>query len=291
MKKFYILIPVYNDWPSVFKLLDNIDSEIEKLNGKFSILIVNDGSTEKIPETKRSYKNIESVQVMNMKKNQGHTRSNATGIKYLSEKKNFDYLIIMDGDGEDRPEEIQLLANKILNNDNTSVVAKRIKRSEGTIFLILYNLHKLITLIFTGENMNFGHYTCLTKNDVIKISRKKGLWCNFSGTVKKNIKKLDNIPCIRGKRYVQPSKMSFTKLIIHSFSILAIFKYRVLFMSVLFFLILFLALPNLIGILLQLTLIVFTAIVFVISKRESSEGLANCRSEIDNIININTNRL
>ena len=226
-----------------------------------------------------------------MKKTQGHTRSNATGIKYLSEKKDFDYLIIMDGDGEDRPEEIQLLVNKILNNENTSVVAKRIKRSEGMIFSILYNLHKLITLVFTGENMNFGHYTCLTKTDVIKISSEKGLWCNFSGTVKKNIKKLDNIPWGRGERYVQPSKMSFVKLIIHSFSILAIFKYRVLSRSALFFLALFLVLPNPIGILLQLMLIIFTAIVFVISGRESSEGLANCKNEIDSIININTNRL
>ena len=59
MKKFQILIPVYNDWPSVLKLLDNIDSEIEKLDGEFSILIVNDGSTEKIPEVKK-FKKISS---------------------------------------------------------------------------------------------------------------------------------------------------------------------------------------------------------------------------------------
>ncbi len=291
MKKFQILIPVYNDWPSVLKLLDNIDSEIEKLDGEFSILIVNDGSTEKIPEVKKIQKNIKSIKIMNMKKNQGHTRSNATGIKYLSEKGNFDYLIIMDGDGEDRPEEIKLLVNKILNNENISVVAKRIKRSEGMVFAILYNLHKLITLIFTGKNMNFGHYTCLTKNDVNKISKEKGLWCNYSGTLKKTINKLDSIPCIRGKRYVQPSKMSFTNLIIHSFSILAIFKYGVLFRSVLFFLILFLFFPNPTAIFLQLFLIIFTSIVFFISKRESEAGLANCTNQINNVININTDRL
>ena len=72
----------------------------------------------------------------------------------------------MDGDGEDRPEEIKLFVEKIKKVDNTSVVAKRIKRSEGLIFTILYNFHKLITLIFTGHNMNFGHFTCLSKNDI-----------------------------------------------------------------------------------------------------------------------------
>jgi len=291
MKKFKILIPVYNDWKSVFKLLDIIDYEISIFEHEFSILIVNDASTEKIEKVKQKYKNIKSVKVMNMKKNQGHTRSNATGIRHLSEKNDFDYLIIMDGDGEDRPEEIKLLVNKILNNQNISVVARRVKRSEGIVFAFLYNLHKLITLIFTGQNMNFGHYTCLTKNDVAKISKEKGLWCNYSGTVKKTIKTLDNIPCIRGKRYVQPSKMSFTNLVIHSFSILAIFKYGVLLRSILFFLILVLAFPNAIAIFLQLILIIFTSIVFAISKRESIEGLANCKNEIDNIININTDKL
>ena len=291
MKKFKILIPVYNDWPSVFQLLKNIDNEVEKLNGEFSVLIVNDGSTEKMIKGEKVYKNIKLVEIMNMKKNQGHTRSNATGIKYLSEKKDYDYLIVMDGDGEDRPEEIQLLVNKILNNQNKSVVARRIKRSEGIIFSILYNIHKLITLIFTGENMNFGHYTCLIKEDVEKISKEKGLWCNYSGTLKKTIQTLDNIPCIRGKRYVQPSKMSFINLIIHSFTILAIFKYRVLFRSSLFFLILFFIPSSLISVFFQLMLIIFTAFVFLISKRESSEGLSNCMNEIEDIVNINTIRL
>lgn len=291
MKKFYILIPCYNDWHSLFKLIDNIDNEVKKLNGEFSILVVNDGSTEKMEEIKKSYKNIKSIQVINMKKNQGHTRSNATGIRYLSEKIDFDYMLLMDGDGEDRPEEIKLLVNKILNNQNTSVVAKRIKRSEGIIFSILYNLHKFIALIFTGENMNFGHYTCLTRNDVVKISGEKSLWCNYSGTLKKTIKKLDSIPCIRGNRYVQPSKMSFANLIIHSFSILAIFKYRVLIRSTLFFLILILAFTNPTVIFLQFMLITFTLIVFVISRRESQSGLDNCMNEIDSVIDINTNRL
>ena len=153
MKKFKILIPCYNDWPSVFKLLENIDNEVSDINAEFSVIIVNDGSTEKMPKLSTPYKNIKLAEVINIKNNQGHTRSNATGIKYLSKKIDFDYLILMDGDGEDRPEEIKLLIQKALNKKNISVVARRVKRSEGIIFTIFYNLHKLITLIFTGKNM------------------------------------------------------------------------------------------------------------------------------------------
>ena len=291
MKKFKILMPCYNDWPSIFKLLENIDQEILELKGEFSVLIVNDGSNEKMPELKRVYKNIKSVEVINMKKNQGHTRSNATGIRYLSKKENFDYLILMDGDGEDRPEEIKLLVNKVLKNEDVSVVAKRVKRSEGLIFSIFYNLHKIITLVFTGRIMNFGHYSCLTKKDVDIISLKESLWGSYSGTVKKFISKLDNIPCIRGARYVQPSKMSFIKLVIHSFSILAVFKYQVLLRSILFSIILLLFTPNLITNLIIICLIIFTICVFILSRRENIQGLENSENQIADIISLHTKRL
>ena len=284
-------MPCYNDWPSIFRLLENIDKEILELKGEFSVLIVNDGSNEKMPETKSVYKNIKSVKVINMKKNQGHTRSYATGIRYLSKKENFDYYILMDGDGEDRPEEIKLLVNKILKNDDVSVVAKRVKRSEGLIFSILYNLHKLITLVFTGRMMNFGHYSCLTKKDVDIISLKESLWGNYSGTVKKFISKLDNIPCVRGVRYVQPSKMSFIKLVIHSFSILAVFKYQVLLRSIVFSIILLLLAPHLITNFIIICLIVFTICVFILSRRENIEGLKNSENQIVDIISVHTKRL
>ena len=291
MMKFKVLMPCYNDWSSVFKLLENIDKEISDLDGEFSVIIVNDGSTEKMPKLSTTYRNIKSVQVMNIKTNQGHTRSNATGIKYLSKKEKFDYLILMDGDGEDRPEEIRLLVQKALNKKNISVVAKRVKRSEGIIFTIFYNLHKLITLVFTGKNMNFGHYSCITKEDMLLISSKKSLWGCYSGTLKKFIIKLDSIPCVRGKRYVQPSKMSFNKLVVHAFSIWAVFKYQVLVRSVLFFLIsfLFISLPYTIAFGLMLT--TFTMGVFLSASQESSEKLENSEKNIANIETTHTTKL
>ena len=290
MKKFIILMPCYNDWSSVFKLLDNIDREISTVDGVYSVIIINDGSNEKMSNAKLSYKNFEKVEVINMKINQGHTRSNATGLKYLSKKENFDFIILMDGDGEDRPEEIKLLVEKALKSNN-AVVAKRIKRSEGIIFSILYNLHKLITIIFTGKNMNFGHYSCLKKDDVNIIVKKKSLWGNFSGTLKKFISKCESIPCIRGSRYVQPSKMSLLKLIIHSFSILGVFKFQVLFRSIFFLIALFLVYPNFYGIILGALIAIFTICVFIVSTRESINELENSEKNISSIQIIYTKRL
>ena len=74
----------------------------------------------------------------------------------------------MDGDGEDRPEEVKLLIQKAIENANFSVVAKRVKRSEGIFFKISYEIHKILTYLFTGKKINFGNFCCLTKNDIKK---------------------------------------------------------------------------------------------------------------------------
>ena len=295
MKKFKILIPCYNDWQSLFKLLNNIDNNITMFDGEFNVLIVNDCSTEKIPKPSFNFKKIKSIDLINIKKNQGHTRCNATGIKYLSEKKDFDYMILMDGDGEDNPSDLPVIIKKVLEKINISVVATRKKRSEGLLFTMFYNLHKIITLIFTGKNMNFGHYSCLTKEDVILLSSKKTLWSNFAGTAKKYISNLYSVPTIRGHRYFGPSKMPLKGLIIHSMSIIASFKYQVLLRSLLFiFFSSFIYLKiNENGIFLFFNFLIafFCLIIFITSKRESSEDLDNCQQRIQNIQNIHTTRL
>ena len=144
-----ILIPIYNDWQSVFKLLENIDSEITGLDAEVSVLIVNDASTEQRSEVNLNLNNLKSVQVINMKKNRGHARCNATGLKYINEKEDFDYVIPMDGDGEDRPEELISLIEKAKEYSDTVITADRIKRSEGFFFNIrtLQFLHKIMEIL------------------------------------------------------------------------------------------------------------------------------------------------
>ena len=67
----------------------------------------------------------------------------------------------------------------------------------------------------------------LTKQDVEKLHSEASLWSSYSGTVKKYLTKFNEINSIRGSRYFGPSQMSLFKLLIHSFSIIAVFKYQV----------------------------------------------------------------
>ena len=270
MKKIIILIPVFNDWESLNKLLNEINENIENYkNISFECLVINDASTINQPQLTKPI-NIESLQILNMKENRGHARCNAFGIKYIFENKDFSNLILMDGDGEDRPVEIKSLVDKIIQNPNISVVAKRVKRSEGPFFQLLYQLHKIITYIFTGKNINFGNYSCLTKYDVEKIYLEPSLWSSYSGTIKKFLESLAEIDSIRGLRYFGPSQMSLFKLIIHSFSIIAVFKYQVFIRSS--FLIIVLSYLNIylgnISIFFQILIVLFNLIIFIVSFRE-----------------------
>tara|TARA_B100001057_G_C22845791_1_gene948996 strand:- start:738 stop:1607 length:870 start_codon:yes stop_codon:yes gene_type:complete len=283
--KILILIPVFNDWDSLKKLIVKINDNIKGYkNIHFECLVVNDASTINQPEIIKP-DNIKSLEILNMIENRGHARCNAFGIRYVLENKEFNNLILMDGDGEDRPEEIISLVDKIINTPTISVVAKRVQRSEGPLFQSLYKIHKLITFIFTGKNMNFGNYSILTKKDVEKIYSKASLWSSFSGTVKKNINPLNEINSIRGLRYFGPSQMSLFKLLIHSFSIIAVFKYQVFLRST-FMIVLLAFLNQYLGnfsAFFQMIIVGFNLIIFFISTREKESELINSNKNLRNI--------
>ena len=280
MKKFVILIPVYNDWKSVFKLLQKIDLQIANWNSEVSILIANDASIDARPKNEFEFKNIKSVRVMNMKENRGHARCNATGLKYLIEKENFDYVILMDGDGEDRPEELQLLFNKSKDNPLSSITADRISRSEGIFFKFLYECHKILTFLFTGKLIKFGNYSCLPKETVLKLIGQACLWSSFSGSLTKIISDRKSISSIRGSRYFGPSKMNFLSLLIHSFSIIAVFKIAAIVRSILF-LILYLFFVSInFSFITLFPVLIITVFLFLILKTSSkpflSLEISNC---------------
>ena len=288
MNKFIILIPVYNDWKSVFKLLEKIDLQIRDWNAEVSVLIFNDASLEERPKIEMTFKKIKSVRVVNMKKNRGHARCNATGLKYLTEKDNFDYVILMDGDGEDRPEELTSLFEKSKENPLKTVTLNRIKRSEGFFFKFLYECHKILTYIFTGELIKFGNYSCLPKSDASRLVKEACIWSSFSGSVTKIISNRISIPSLRGKRYFGPSQMNLFNLLIHSFSIIAVFKSTVIVRSIIFsifYLFLFYNNFSIITLLPVLFVFVFLILILKVSSRENIQEL---NSSLENIESIDT---
>ena len=285
MKKIFFLIPVFNDWESLKTLIENINQEIKSINNfEFNCIVINDSSTTQMqniskPQTFKNFK------ILDLKKNIGHARCIATGLRYLVNNEKFDFVILMDGDGEDRPEEIKNLISKASSLDNSSVVAKRVKRSEGFIFKFLYESHKILTYLSTGKKIFFGNYSCLTFEDVKILINNKTTWSSFSGSVTKNLSNLVEINSTRGLRYFGPSKMSLVKLVIHSLAIMASFKKSVFLRSSLLIVISFF-LKELIGsfwLLVSISSFIFMLLVFLVSLREDELSLINSETNIAEI--------
>jgi len=192
----------------------------------------------------------------------------------------------MDGDGEDRPIEIKSLVEKINENPKISVVAKRVKRSEGPFFQLLYQVHKLITFLFTGKRINFGNYSILTKDDVEKLHSKASLWSSFSGSVKKHIGSLNEINSIRGLRYFGPSQMSFFNLLKHSLSIISVFRKTVLIRSALFIIFYILLIKSYASVITSLPLVLLLIMIYSISSLALRENIEEFNNSLTNIHDI-----
>ena len=284
--KYVILIPIYNDRESLKILIENINSEIKDLDHEISLVVINDASSQQIVDNYPNIENINSIEIVNMKENRGHARCIASGLKYIFEKKEFDFVIPMDGDGEDRPEEIKNFIELSKQSDEKSLIGERVKRSEGIIFKTCYQFHKFLTLAFTGQSIKFGNFTCLSKSTVKKLLNEKATWNSFSGSLKKIEKDLISMPSIRGKRYFGPSQMSFFNLLKHSLSIISVFRKTVLIRSALFIIFYILLIKSYASVITSLPLVLLLVMIYSISSLALRENIEEFNNSLTNIHDI-----
>ena len=284
--KYIILIPIYNDRECLKLLLENINSEIKDLNHEISLVVINDASSQQIIDNYPNIENISYLEIINMKANRGHARCIASGLKYIYEKKDFDYIIPMDGDGEDRPEEIKNFIELSEKSNDVSIIGERVKRSEGLIFRVCYQFHKFLTYAFTGQSIKFGNFTCLSKSTIKKMLEEKATWNSFSGSLKKIEDNLIPIPSTRGLRYYGPSQMSFNNLIKHSLSIISVFRKTFLIRSGFFIVIYILMIKSNASIITSIPLIILLIAVYSVSNLALRENMDEFKDSLNQIKNI-----
>ena len=283
MKKFIILIPLFNDWKSVTKLLNEIDFQINSWDAIVSVVIVNDASTEDRQGLEFNFKKIKFVKILNMKKNKVHQRCIAAGLKYICNNEDFDRVIVMDADGEDRPEEINDFLRVSKENPNVTITGNRFKRSEGIIFKTLYEIHKVLTFIFTGKLVKFGNFSCLPKKHVLQLIEKSYLWNTYSSSVLRTINDRLSISSTRGKRYVLPSKMNFFGLFFHSLTIISVFRKEVIIRSILFSIVYLFFIFNNISILTVFPLFCLLVFVLAVLKISMRANMKEFNQSLENI--------
>ena len=224
IKKIICLTPLYNDWESLCVLITQIEKiQFNNSNINLSIIVVNDGSTE---ENKIKLKNnFIDTNILNLKVNIGHQRAIAVGLQYTyNEKDDYDYVVVMDCDGEDKPEDILLLIEKAIVEDSKKIIfAQRKKRQESLAFKTGYFFYKYLFYFLTGQKINFGNFSVIPKKLLSKVVYQNNIWNHYSGGIIQSKIPFDKVLLDRGKRYSGVSKMNFNSLIIHGLSSFSVY--------------------------------------------------------------------
>jgi len=214
-----ILIPVYNDWDCLELLLKKIYNELKnELN--FSVFVVNDCSTIDFPQ--EIFSRYNNLKLINLTRNIGHQKAIAVGLSFIAENEKSDTVIVMDADGEDRPEDLKLLI-KTSESKSKIVFAKRKKRQTTIAFKIFYRLYRLSFFILVGKSISFGNYCAIPFQTLKKLVHVSEIWNHFSGGIVRSGLAYDSIPIDRGKRLVGVSRMNFVSLIVHGVTSYAVY--------------------------------------------------------------------
>ena len=228
-----ILIPVYNDWKSLNKLLEKINGLISK--NSTHVLIIDDFSSVRMKLNINKIKKFKKIEVLRLHENIGSQKAIAKGLDHLIKrnKRNFNYITIMDGDGEDDPKNLAAMLEKAKKNENSVVVSCRIDRNKNLLFRIGYKVHLILTFIFTLNWMSFGNFSCFSYKNLKKILSDNSIWYAYCAAVKKNAN-ISKVFALRAKRYYGNSRVNLIFLINHSLNIISIFYKRVFFLSVIY---------------------------------------------------------
>lgn len=223
MKYIYCLTPVFNDWGSFNVLTNHIEKLQEIYIDKyiFAIIAVNDGSTE--PNISKTTE-IKTT-TLNLKVNIGHQRAIAVGLQYIyNELGQKDFIVVMDSDGEDSPEDIITLIEKAQKEDNKKIIfAQRQKRQESFLFKTGYIIYKKLFHFLTGQKINFGNFSVIPNALLSKVVHQNNIWNHFSGGIIQSKISFDKVLLDRGKRYHGVSKMSFYNLTLHGLSSISVY--------------------------------------------------------------------
>tara|TARA_A100000164_G_C21863017_1_gene751108 strand:- start:387 stop:1253 length:867 start_codon:yes stop_codon:yes gene_type:complete len=281
--KHIILLPVYNDWKSLNRLLTVINNNIEaKSNFKTEILIINDRSKKKINIINKKLKNLKKIRVITLKNNLGSQKAIAIGLNYLSKIKSKFFITVMDCDGEDNPKKVKIMLNAAYKNKDSVITSNRKQRKESFLIILLYKIHLLITYFFTFKWMSFGNFTTFYSKNLFKILSNNSSWYAHASSVMYNCK-IKRLYAKRKRRYYDKSNLSLKGLIEHSIRINSVFFKTVILNSIIYIFLIYIFIPNMYGFLIIYFILLFNLILFIIRKNHYINNLSKIDKFILNI--------
>ncbi len=224
------LIPVYNDWEAVALLLTRLDRVLADRPQVIHVLLIDDGSTQpcRPDELPHAFAIIQRLDVLVLRRNLGHQRAIAVGLAFIDAQLECTAVVVMDGDGEDAPEDIpKLLARFDDHQQRRIVFAARTRRSEGLTYRAFYHLYRWLHYVLTGIPVRVGNFSVISFASLHRLVVVPELWNHYAASVFASRLPIDMVPTHRAQRLLGSSKMRFTDLAIHGLSAISVFSDRV----------------------------------------------------------------
>lgn len=224
-----VLVPVYNDWTAVAELLEHLDRALAAEHSAAAVLMIDDGSFS-VPQPRTSFvpQALVPIEILHLRRNLGHQRAIAIGLAYIDAHEAPDAVVVMDGDGEDKPEDVIRLLRALEGDGRQRVVfAERTRRSEGAILSFLYWCYRVVHRLLTGEKVRVGNFSVIPAPLLHKLVSVSDLWNHYAAAVYHARVPYTTIPTHRGTRYAGRSQMDFVALVTHGLSAMSVFGDRI----------------------------------------------------------------
>jgi glycosyltransferase involved in cell wall biosynthesis len=225
--KLAIIIPLFNDWESLNKLIPKIDHALKHEALQTELIIVNDASIEESTVDVEHFKNLEKItkiDIIHLNCNMGHQRAIAIGLSEVFNRKTIDAVVVMDSDGEDRPEDIPSLIHQFRKEKDNIIVAHRGKRSEGRVFQIGYYIYRFIFRVLTGKAITFGNFCLIPIKLLNRLIYRDSLWNHLPATILKSRLPISMVSTTRGARLKGKSHMNLSELVLHGLSAVSVYS-------------------------------------------------------------------
>lgn len=217
-----VLIPVYNDWEAAGRLVSMLDGALAGIPAR--VLLVDDGSSEPASLGARPIRSLEAIDILYLRRNLGHQRAIAVGLHEIHSRMPCSAVVVMDGDGEDRPEDVpRLLAEFARLGGRAAVFAARTRRMESFLFQAFYRLYRALHWLLTGRAVRVGNFSVLAPEVLGRLMVMPELWNHFAAAVFRARVPVRTLALARGRRLCGASRMNFHALLLHGLAAISVF--------------------------------------------------------------------
>jgi polyisoprenyl-phosphate glycosyltransferase len=224
--RIHVAIPLFGDWESAALLLARLDEVFASRELAVSVLVVDDGSQDGggAQQLAGPFRALKSVEVLRLTRNLGHQRAIAIGLTFIHQERPCDAVVVMDGDGEDRPDDVLRLYDELVLHGGRKVVfAERSRRSEGLAFRVFYQLYRFAHRVLTGVAVRVGNFSAVPYASLATFVVVSEAWNHYAASVFKARIPYTMVPIARGTRLAGRSTMNFVTLVTHGLSAISVF--------------------------------------------------------------------